>query len=234
MKKVIGLTIVFLLAISLVSSGVWAFFADIETSNAGIVAGILDLLPATGGGGPDGKYTVTPGGDKENGKVVFQSLIPGESGNITWTLENIGTVPGTLVISSTVTFLNNTTTIVEALATGNDLVNGDLGTCVGVKLERGVGTDQASAVYTYVLGAAGTYYSLNQLQTYLNNEINIAMAANGGNDTIVYRLTWYINTDVKKAGADFIFGTADDVDVNENIIQSDSAKIDITFTVTQS
>jgi hypothetical protein len=36
------------------------------------------------------------------------------------------------------------------------------------------------------------------------------------------------------AGADGKLGTADDVPVDDNIIQSDTATVDITFTLTQS
>jgi len=59
------------------------------------------------------------------------------------------------------------------------------------------------------------------------------VAADGGNDTIVYKLSWSIASDVEGAGVDGLFGTGDDVTADDNIIQSDNAEIDITFTLTQ-
>jgi hypothetical protein len=51
--------------------------------------------------------------------------------------------------------------------------------------------------------------------------------------TLTYVLEWQIASDVKGAGADGKFGTVDDVLVDDNIIQSDNATLDITFTLTQ-
>jgi len=50
---------------------------------------------------------------------------------------------------------------------------------------------------------------------------------------MTYVLEWQVAADVMGAGVDGLFGTADDVAVNDNIIQSDQATIDITFTLTQ-
>ena len=143
----------------LVAEGLWAYFTDIQTNSSNILlAGTLDLSPTTSGGGPAGKYTVTTGGDGINGKVVFTKVLPGESGNITLVLTNNGSLSGTLVTTSTVTFAENGSNEVEAAVTGNNGGgNGDLDDYVGVKLQRGIDTDQASAEahFTYLLGSAG-------------------------------------------------------------------------------
>ena len=55
--------------------------------------------------------------------------------------------------------------------------------------------------------------------------------ASGG--TITYVLSWSLASDLMKAGTDGKFGTGDDVQVDDNIIQGDSATIDLTFTLTQ-
>ncbi len=222
MKKILGLTIVFLLSISLVTSGVWAYFSDVEVSSSNILtAGTLDLVPTTSGTGPAGKYTVTAGGNGVNSKVVIQKLLPGETGSIEWVLVNNGSISGTLFIASTVTFDENGSNEVEAAVTGNNGGgNGDLDSYMGVTLQRGIGTNQADAEthFTYILGSAGSYAPFSSLQTALNNA-GAVMAVSGGNDTIVYQFTWEIGS---------IFGS-----VNQNIIQSDSAQIDITFTLNQ-
>jgi len=236
MKKILGLTIAILLSMAMVAGGILAYFTDIESSSSNqLTAGTLDLTPSTDGTGPAGKYTVTPGGDKINGNVVFQKLLPGDSGTITWVLVNNGSLSGTLVITSTITFSDVSQNEVENAVSGNNGGgNGDLDEYVGVKLQRGVGTDQANAEanFTYILGSADNYVPFSGLEAVLDAE-SVAMAASGGNDTIVYKLSWSIASDIKGAGADGLFGTGDDVDVNENIIQSDRAQIDITFTLNQ-
>lgn len=235
MKKILGLTIAFLLAVGILSVGTWAFLVDAETANNSITAGTLDMIPNTSGTGPAGKYTVTPGGNTINGNVVFQKLLPGDSGNITWVLTDNGTIAGTLVIASTVTFSESGSNEIETAVTGNNGGgNGDLDQYVGVKLQRGVGTDQANAQanFTYILGSASNYVPLSGLKAVLDAQ-SVAVAANGGNDTVVYKLSWSIANPLKGAGVDGLFGTGDDTAVNDNIVQSDTAQIDITFTLNQ-
>ncbi len=221
MKKIIGLAIAFLLVMSMTTIGTWAYFSDVEASSSNILtAGTLDLVPATSGTGPTSKYTVTAGGNGVNGKVVFQKLLPGESGTITWVLTDTGSLSGTLGIASTVAFSDVSQNEIESAVTGNNGGgNGDLDQYLGVKLQRGVGTDQANAEanFTYILGDAGNYMPISGLEAILDTQ-SVAMAANGGNDTIVYQLSWNI---------------ASPLPVNDNIIQSDSAQIDITFTLNQ-
>jgi predicted ribosomally synthesized peptide with SipW-like signal peptide len=235
MKKIIGLTIAVLLSVSMLSTGAWAFWADTESSaNNQLTAGTLDMVPTTSGTGPDGKYLATPGGNEDNGNVVFDRLLPGESGSITWTLVNNGSLPGTLVIASTDTFLENGSNEPEDFPPNNGDSNGDIDAYVGVKLQRGVGTNQtnAEANFTYILADGSNYVPFSGLEAVLDAQSE-AMAGNGGNDTIVYKLSWSIASDIKGAGDDGMFGTGDDVDVNENIIQSDTAEVDITFTLDQ-
>lgn len=223
LKRITGLTLAALLVMSMVAGGVWAYFSDIQTSgNNVLLAGTLDLSPTTDGTST-GNYTVTPGGNGVNGNVVFQKMLPGQSGNITWVLTNTGSLNGTLVISSTISFNENGANEVEVAVPGNNGgTNGDLDQYVGFKLQRGVGTNQTNAQtnFTYIPGAGNsiTYVPLSGLQAALNSAGN-AMKANGGNDTIVYNLSWEIGS---------LFAGA-----NPNIIQSDTAQIDITFTLNQ-
>jgi len=225
-----------LLTVSMVAGGVWAYFTDTEKASANVLlTGTVDLSPSTAGAGPTGKTTVTAGGNQVNGNVVFTKLLPGESGNITWVLANTGILAGTLVITSTVTFSENGSNEIENTITGNnDGGNGDLDQYMGIKLQRGVGTDQPSATanFSYILGSADNYVPFSGLQAVLNAQ-SVAIAGDGGNDTVVYKFSWSIANPLKGAGPDGLFGTGDDVLVNDNIIQSDTAQIDITFTINQ-
>ena len=223
MKKILGLTVAILLCMGMAATGTWAYsFGNSGTSsNNSMLAGTLDLVPSTDGTGPAGKYTPTPGGNGINGNVVFVKMLPGESGTVTWALVNNGSLSGNLVIASTDSFGENGSNEIEAFVSGNnDGGNGDLDQYLGVKLQRGVGTDQASAEagFTYILGNAGSYVAASGLKATLNAQ-SISMAASGGNDTIVYKLSW--------DSGSLLSG------VNGNIIQSDSAQIDITFTLNQ-
>lgn len=232
---------------ALVSGGIFAYFSDVETSEDNtFTAGTLNLVPSTNGTGPGGKYTVTAGGDGVNGKVVFTNLAPGNSGSITWTLTNDGSLAGTLTIPSTLTFSDvdanepeNAVTTPHANdgGTGEFTLGGDLDEFLGVKLQRGIGTDQASAetAFVYVLGTADAYATFSDLEAVLDGDSQ-AMAASGGDDTIVYKLTWNIASDVMGPGSNGTLGETtgnDDVAADDNIIQSDNAEIDITFTLNQ-
>ena len=223
MKKIIISFMTIALVLAVIAGGTWAYFSDTETSTgSSFTAGTLNLVPSTSGTGPVGKYTVTAGGDGINGNVVFVRLAPGDSGSITWTLTNNGNLDGALTMASTVTFAENGSNEPEAAVLGNNNgSNGDLDEYMGVRLKRGA---------TYILGDASNYVPFSGLAAVLNAESQ-SLAASG---TLTYVLEWQIASDVKGAGADGKFGTADDVQVDDNIIQSDSATVDITFTLTQS
>jgi predicted ribosomally synthesized peptide with SipW-like signal peptide len=222
-KRITGLALAAMLIASMVAGGVWAYYSDVQTSTSNILlAGTLDLSPVTGGSS-NGSYSVTPGGDGVNGKVVFQKMTPGQYGNITWVLTNAGSLNGTLGITSNVTFAKGSLGEIKNEAGGNSSDgNGYLDEYIGYKLQRGVGTDQANAIanFAYIAGAGNstTYVPLSGLQVALISAGN-TVAANGGNDTVVYKLSWDISS---------LFGG-----VNPNIIQGDTAQIDITFTLIQ-
>ena len=211
--------------------GTLAVFSDVETSTGNtFTAGTLNLVNTVSGTGPSGKFVVTAGGDGINGNVVFGGdavkLKPGESGSITWSLQNTGTVPGTLTILASLTSSENGKNEPELAAAG-DVADpaGELDLYMGVKLTRDG---------TFLVGTAGNYGTWSALVTALNAESR-AMA--GGAATPVYVLSWDLALNLKSAGADNLFGTVDvppEVDVDDNVIQSDSLLLDITFTLTQS
>jgi predicted ribosomally synthesized peptide with SipW-like signal peptide len=221
-KKILVSVMVIAVACALVGGGIYAYFSDTETSEGStFTAGTLNLVPSTSGTGPGGKYTVTAGGDGVNGKVVFTTLAPEDSGSITWELENDGDLDGTLTMASDVIFDENGSNEPEdAVANNNGGGDGDLDEYMGVRLERDG---------TYILGDASHYVPFSDLEVVLDAESESLAAS----DTLTYVLEWEIASDVMGAGADGEFGTADDVDEDDNIIQSDKATLDITFTLTQ-
>jgi len=221
-KKILVSVMVIAVACALVGGGIYAYFSDTETSEGStFTAGTLNLVPSTSGTGPAGKYTVTEGGDGVNGKVVFTTLAPEDSGSITWELENDGDLDGTLTMASDVIFDENGSNEPEdAVAGNNGGGDGDLDEYMGVRLERDG---------TYILGDASHYVPFSDLEVVLDAESESLAAS----DTLTYVLEWEIASDVMGAGDDGEFGTADDVDEDDNIIQSDKAILDITFTLTQ-
>jgi predicted ribosomally synthesized peptide with SipW-like signal peptide len=222
-RKILISAMVIGLVCALIGAGVYAVFSDTETSTGNtFTAGTLNLVPSTSGTGPAGKYTPTAGGDGVNGKVVFIKLAPGDSGSITWTLQNDGNLDGTLTMPSTVTFDENGSNEPEsAVGSNNGGSNGDLDEYMGVRLKRDG---------NYILGDASHYVPFSGLEAVLDAQSR-SLTASG---TLTYVLEWEIASDVQGAGTDGEFGTADDVDEDDNIIQSDKATLDITFTLTQS
>lgn len=223
MRKILISAMVIGLVCALIGAGVYAVFSDTETSTGNtFTAGTLNLVPSTSGTGPGGKYTVTEGGDGVNGKVVFIKLAPGDSGSITWTLQNDGNLDGTLTMPSTATFDENGSNEPESAVAGNNGgSNGDLDEYMGVRLKRDG---------NYILGDASHYVPFSGLEAVLDAQSR-SLTASG---TLTYVLEWEIASNVKGAGTDGEFGTADDTEIDDNIIQSDKATIDITFTLTQS
>jgi len=222
-KKMLLSVMVISLACALIGGGIYAVFSESEDSTGtSWTTGTLNLIPTVSGTGPGGKYTVTAGGDGLNGYVVFTNLAPGDSGSITWTLENEGSLDGTLTMASGVTFEENGSNEPESAVAGNNGGgDGDLDEYMGVRLKRDG---------TYILGSATNYVPFSGLETVLDAESE-SLTASG---TLVYVLEWEIASDVEGAGLDGLFGTIDDVAEDDNIIQSDKATLDITFTLTQS
>jgi spore coat-associated protein N len=91
MKKILGLTLAALVTIALIGGSTWAYFSDVESStNNSLTAGVLDLNI-----------------DGDNEAVTTFSVTgkaPGDSGNGSSTLTNVGDFGGELDITfSTIT-----------------------------------------------------------------------------------------------------------------------------------
>ena len=219
MRKILISAMVIGLVCALIGAGVYAVFSDTETSTGNtFTAGTLNLVPSTSGTGPGGKYTVTEGSDGVNGKVVFEKLAPGDSGTITWSLTNTGSVDGLLTLTSAMTFTGESINEPECIDEGGSWdgscsvsdPSGDLGAEMKVWLSV-VDPDNPSGRDVY--GSSGSYAALSGLKTAIDGETSLDMDSG---EEYVYKLSWKIPTTV------------------DNIIQSDKAALDITFALTQS
>jgi predicted ribosomally synthesized peptide with SipW-like signal peptide len=223
LRKIMVLAMAAILTLIVTASASWAYFQDTETSAANtITAGTLDLVSVVSGSytGSASLYHVITGSNGVNGKVVFDKIAPGQSGTIEWVLSNTGSIGGTLTIASTGAFTDGVTaTEPESLMAGNNGGdNGDLDVYLLVTLQGGTGVDQAAAedAMTYILGTSGSPVAISGLETVLDAQSR-AMAASGGSDTIVYKLSWSLSNSEARI----------------NIVQGDTAQIDITFTLSQ-
>ena len=209
-----ALIAVMVLMLALLIGGLYGVFEDTETSNENtFTVGTLNLVSVIDG---VGYSTLNERADGINDNITFDTVVCGDSGSITWSLTNDGGLDGTLTMLSAVTFPDIESNEPETAAGA-----GGLDEYMGVRLQRNAGN--------YILGSATNYVPFALLQATLNAESQ-TLAASG---TITYILEWQIAADVAGAGVDGLFGTADDVPVNDNIIQGDGANIDITFTLTQ-
>ena len=87
MNKVLLSLMAILLACALVGGGVYAYFSDVETSTGNtFTAGTLDLN--------------LDGGNTNVVKFSVGDVAPGDSGNATWTVSNVGTIDGYLDLES--------------------------------------------------------------------------------------------------------------------------------------
>jgi predicted ribosomally synthesized peptide with SipW-like signal peptide len=245
LKKLIGLAVAVLLLLGMTYSAAWAYFRDTETSTGNtITAGTLDLVSVVSGsytGGPSGLYQVTAGSNGINGNVVFDVMAPDQYGTIKWVLTNTGSLAGTLTVSLNGTFTDGVTAKVpESLYDGsggrplnNASTYGDLGEYVMVTLQKGVGSSQSAAESALATGYINTItpngninstaYALGGLRA-LWDENTTSMTASGGSSSyVVYLFSWYL-TSAKLESTLYN---------NINIIQGDTAQLDLTFALSQ-
>jgi len=219
-KRVLWLTLAAMLVIGLAATGTWAYMSDAEYSTGNtITAGTLDLVPLTTGSysGSGSLYHVTAGGNGVNGKVVFDSIAPGQNGAFEWVLSDNGSLPGTLTISYSNTFNDTGVSSLKTWMLANGY-SGDLANYLMVTLQKGVGANQSAAegAMTYILGSAGSPVALSNLAAVLNTQSQ-ALTTLGGANTVVYKLSWSLSS----------------TDPNVNVVQADSAQLNLIFTLNQ-
>jgi len=203
-------------------AGTFAQFSDTETSNGNtFTAGTLDLL-------------VNDGNWDGSAVISWENKKPGDSGSYTFKLENNGNLAGTLAVAVTMSYGPGDETEPETAVTGNDATGGDLDKYLGVKLTQKVGNNAA----TYIVGSDTAYAPLEDLESAWETCVT-SMAAkddndDSGADTVIYVLDYSIASDIYSEGDDGLLGTTGSTDVDDNIIQGDTATMQVIFTLTQS
>jgi predicted ribosomally synthesized peptide with SipW-like signal peptide len=207
MKRKLRLSTLIVLAVlmlSLLIGGLYGYFDDTETSTGNVfTAGTLNLLSEIDG---VGYSDINQTADGINDNITFGMVVPGDSGSISWTLTNDGTVDGelTLVCTDNV-FDENGSNEPELVVLGNNTGgNGDLDEYMTCQL-------RCDGNYITNGGVSG-YVPFSELAAALNSQANMALDAGLSTE---YLLEWQIATTVG------------------NIIQSDTANIGVTFTLAQ-
>jgi spore coat-associated protein N len=199
LKKILGLAIAALMVMALIGGGTWAYFSDPETSTGNTFAsGTLDLN--------------LDGGDSNVVKFTVSNAKPGDSDNATWTVTNVGSLPGYLDLEDI--------SIGESAGTSTDAELADeggpdtpqLGNYLKVHLfvdadDNGVWDTGETDIY----GNNTTYQPINGLAS--NYDTNILL---NNSDTNYITMIWSI-----------------DGPTTDNKIQGDSVSCNMTFKLWQ-
>ena len=256
MLKIVGLISALLIVIAAAGVGTWASFNDVQTSTGNVItAGTLVLSPAETGslalnGHGGGTMSASPSNfsNTADGHIDFSNVAPGESGQYVFTLQNTGTVDGSITFPSpTVSFTQASPTLNHAktVAITNNPVNGilGLGEYLGVKAYWKTGADAgaaAGATANYIYGSASNFDIASGLASALTayaTTIPLSGTVTAGSNavTIVY-IDWTINSGLALHGTHYSNGTALTSSggiSGDNVIQGDSASITISFALTQ-
>jgi len=219
MKKKVLLSIFIVACIGLfLGAGVYSLFQDVETTTANtFAAGTLDLQ--VGATNPTTE------------KINFPALKPGDT-NATaasWQMQNLGTVPGNLNISTNaITNYENTRSAIETAAgdTTGGATEGELGGSLTVAFWTDI-TNNGWSTGDYYLTPAGTTVPWG------TGEVTLPPAAYSLLDN--YNSDTWSNVQTNLgAGSIGYFKVAYDLpSATTNVIQSDNSTFDITFTLTQ-
>jgi len=162
MKKILISLMAMVLVIGLVGAGTMAYFSDTETSTGNtFTAGTLDLN--VGGENPN----VSP-------DFTLGPLAPGDSGTITYTLNNVGNIAGYLDLQNI--------SVTDTEGTNPESETGDIGE---------PGELSANIYVTVTLGASQLYAGL--LSGIVSDyDANVALAASG---TTTLTIAWVVDKD---------------------------------------
>ena len=191
MKKILISLMAIALVVGLVGAGTVAYFSDTETSTDNtFTAGTLDLN--VGGENPNLSPDFTLG-----------PLAPGDSGTITYTLNNVGSIDGYLDLQGI--------GVVDTEGTNPESETGDIGE---------PGELSANIYVTVTLGASQLYAGL--LSGIVSDyDANVALAASG---TTTLTIAWVVDKDNASPPL------GEDVG---NDIQGDVATVGMTFELAQ-
>jgi spore coat-associated protein N len=202
LKKILGLTIAAILVIGMVGVGTWAYFEDTETTTATLSAGTLNLQV----NGGDGAVTT----------FSMSNLKPGATGSGNTTVNNVGSLDGSLSVGSSVA--TNTENSPDEF---NDGSPGDLGEAVNIAVYMDVNSNDIYDAGTDIgLKSDGNTYSTSPLQfatvdSYASKTWTIGLLTASGQQK--FHVDWQFT----------------DSGVSQNKCQGDSVSIDFTFTLRQ-
>jgi len=200
------------LVIGILASGIgwgtYALFSDTETSNGNLfTAGTLDL---------------TVNGHNGDNAQIFNvaNMKPGNQPTGFWNLQNIGSLPGTLSISSII-ITNNENGITEPETQAGDTTAGvgELGTVVSIDI--------------YIDADKDGYFSVGDTHLYqgtingLPSSISIGALGASATTRVNAVVNWWSNSPTYDGVTPYHL--ADD-----NLAQGDSCTIDFTFSLVQS
>ena len=199
MKTIVLSLMTIVLVCALIGGGVYAYFSDTETSTGNtFTAGTLDLN--------------LDGGNTNVVKFTVAAVAPGDSGNGTWTIDNVGTLDGYLDLESTsVTEDIGTTTDPELVDEPTHADTTQLGDNLLAHMFIDTNGNSAwDSGETDILGTNASPVAINTIAG--NYPLNLSLAS--GNTTYI-TLVWSVPTSV------------------DNRIQGDSVTLDLTFELQQ-
>jgi spore coat-associated protein N len=207
-KRILASILVVGILASGIGAGVYALFSDTETSNGNLfTAGTLDL---------------TVNGLNGANAQIFNvaNMKPGNQPTGHWNLQNIGSLAGTLSISS-ITVTNNENGITEPETEAGDVTAsvGELGAVVSIDI--------------YIDADKDGYYSVGDTHLYqgtingLPSTLAIGALGAGATTRINAVVNWWSNSPPYDGVTPYHI--ADD-----NLAQGDSCTIDFTFSLVQS
>jgi spore coat-associated protein N len=216
MRKILGLTLAAMLVLALAGIGTWAFFSDVESSSGNILtAGSLDLT--IDGGNSDVQLLTSSIGN----------IVPGDSGNASCVLANVGTIAAELDIAI-LNLTNDTVTTVDCEDDDGTDDGGDLGEEVDMVLwidadesgdfsdgdielnHTGANAYNASTNTTLDMVAIDNYDGVSWDAAFASLDEN-----GGTNPAVTFKLDW------------------DLPDATDNSIMTDTVTFDIEFTLEQ-
>jgi len=199
MKKILVSLMTIALMSALIGGGIYAYFSDTETSTGNtFTAGTLDL-------NLDGVNTNVV-------KFTVDDVKPGDSSGGTWTVANVGNIPGYLDLESiSVSEAIGTTTDPELADEGGPDTT-QLGNYLMVHMFIDANNNGSwDSGETDIFGADGAPVAINTIAS--SYALDLSLGASGGTNYIT--LLWSVGTTV------------------DNRIQGDSVTLNITFELQQ-
>jgi hypothetical protein len=211
MKKIkIRLSSLILFLVSILATLISGCAPKVPTIENYYQAGLIRLTPGQSGKNFPVVYSLPLSGDSVSCNMTMELLQPGDAGKVIWTLKNLSVMDSGLTIKANITSISPTSS-----------VGGPTLDYVGIKLRND---------NVYLLGDDSSFVPLVKLTPILVAQIR----AIAGETATTYELEWQIAVNPSQAGPDSIFGTADDIPVDRDMVRQDKTVFNVTFTLINS